>query len=1131
VLGARPLSALIGVALFLIPSAVGPGAADAGSGPQPQSIEPLSFSIPFSYRTMEGLQTKMIAPTVTYDHLHDAAWAPDGHMAIAVGSHDTLVGWDATNLTARILRNGTLGNLYGVAWSDDSLTALAVGWNGALVQVQGTSIVDLPPQGTTIWQGAAYVPTAGFLVVGNGGQMFFLDGGTRTAVVSPTTQDLLGVAYSPVLGRALAVGRAGTAVEITPAGAASLVASPVTEDLRAVGFESDTGKGLVAGGLSVLLSYSGGALANETHAAINGSFYDISVTSSAEPAAIAVRNATVGSVFFTNATFSSTILLGSGLAGVESVARSPAAGYAVATGFYGMFVQAWQNGTWTNISAPYRPVFTDGAWRGTGDLALLVGFNGTVQLYNATSNASSAVTGPNTTASLRGVSWAQNGSEAIIVGAYALWKFDAATGAITTPVATPPDLYAIDFRPGGTDALVVGGGGYMATWDGAALTNITTSIAQGLFTVKWHVDSGGNGDYAYAAGANIVARLTPPTAVSTAVRIGTFLSIAFLGDDVWAVGNQHQIQRYDAGNGIWDNVSLPWGFNTTRFTGIVARPSGDGLLLVGNQTCTAFVNLSKVLKFDTGFFADFNGVDYNPVTHEPMFFGPSHLAFSMREGTFPNLAPTVVLSSPLNGSNWTTAQTITFNATSSSDPEDDPLTFSWWDNGTGYLTTGASLVTQLAAGDHTITVFVDDAQGNNVSASVDVHVVEAQFPPVAVIDSPLPSATPADDQDITFSAASSYDPNAADTLSFRWTSDHVGVFGNASIVVVRLPAATHAITLTVTDSTGRSTNVTMFLVVHLGDVPPSPAVSSPRADGAYASNLPIFLDGRGTSDPDSLTLSYVWLADGVEVARGVVNNTTLGSGFHTITLVVSDGTKTAQFVLDITVGGPADVPPRFLTIEPAVGEVLSGTAVFGGTLAVDPVGPDRFVEVRIEGGEWALANGTVRWTIALDTTGLANGPINVTFRASDGANLTAVLRAYAVDNPFINSKPTVSVVTPAPGTIIQSAIEMAGSVDDPDGGNLTVEFRIGTGEWRAANVTGNTWSAPLDLSKSPDGPATIEVRASDGLDVSATVRVTVIVDNAPPPGSGFSDTMLAIVIVAVGAVGAVALVVWRRGRR
>jgi hypothetical protein len=147
-------AALAWIALLAVP-------ATAFLPPAAAAPEPQSFTIPYVYRTMEGLQTNLIQPDVTYDHLHDVAWAPDGHMAIAVGSHNTLVGYDAATGNASILRNGTLGNLYGVAWSDDSQVALAVGWDGALIEVRGPTITDLAPEGSTTWQGAAYVPHGG----------------------------------------------------------------------------------------------------------------------------------------------------------------------------------------------------------------------------------------------------------------------------------------------------------------------------------------------------------------------------------------------------------------------------------------------------------------------------------------------------------------------------------------------------------------------------------------------------------------------------------------------------------------------------------------------------------------------------------------------------------------------------------------------------------------------------------------------------------------------------------------------------------------------------------------------------------------------------------------------------------
>jgi hypothetical protein len=1128
---ARRLAALGLLGLML--SALAPvGAPATGSAPAPTSLEPLSFSLPFVYRTMEGLQTNLVSPMPTYDHLHDVAWAPDGHMALAVGSHNTLVSFDPAGPSARVLRNGTLGNLYGVAWSDDSQMALAVGWNGALVSYTASGITDLPSQGVVEWHSAAFVPGSGFLVVGLAGQMFFLNGTTRTPVNSPTTSDLLGVSYSAVLGRALAVGRAGTAVEITPAGVATLVASPVTDDLRSVGFESDTGKGLVAGGAGTLLSYQGGALANESHNVTDGGYYDISVSSSAEPAVVAIRNGSAGSVLFTNASYSNWISGRVSLGGVEAVARAPTQGYVIATGFFGEFVLASQNGTLTNLSNPYRPTLTDASWRAQGDLALLVGFNSTVLLYNRTANATSAVSVPTINASLRGVSWAPNGSEAILIGGATFWRYDAASGNISQPIgATALDLYGVAFRPGGAEAVVVGSAGYLGLWDGSSLTRISsTSITQGLFTVRWHLDAGGSGDYAYAAGANFVARFDMPNVVSTVTRIGTFFGVGFIGDDVWVVGNSHQIHRYDASNGIWDNLSLPSALSSVRFTRAVPLPSGEGLMLVGNQTFSGYLNLTRVMRFDTGFLADFNGVEFNPVTREPLFYGAFSLAFDMREGSFPNLPPSVILSSPANGTNWTTADTITFDASGSSDLDNDPITITWWDNITGYLTAAPSFATQLSAGQHTVTAFVDDGKGHNVSASVELFVAVAQYPPVPIIGSPLAASNYSDDDNITFSGATSYDPNPTDTLAYRWTLDSTEILANSSIVVAKLRAGTHVVTLNVTDQTGRSAEASVILVIHQGNAPPFPTVVSPQAGGSYASNIPIRFDSTGTFDNDSISLTYLWLVDGAEIGRLPIMNATQGAGSHIVTLQVSDGAKTSQIVIAIQVGGPVDLPPKFVSINPPNGTVLTGTVVFNGSVELDPQGPVRFIRYSIDGGNLETASGFLSWSAVIDTTLLMNGTINVTFQAIDDAHATSETRTYIVANPFVNVVPTVDFLTPSSGSYLRGSVTLAGSVSDPDTPVATVEYRLGQGPWRAAAIQGTSWSATLDTSGLADGPVIIELRAFDGYNYSSSSFVTVNVDNGPAPEAGVSLETLALAVLALAAVAGVAIVLLRRKR-
>jgi hypothetical protein len=103
----------------------------------------------------------------------------------------------------------------------------------------------------------------------------------------------------------------------------------------------------------------------------------------------------------------------------------------------------------------------------------------------------------------------------------------------------------------------------------------------------------------------------------------------------------------------------------------------------------------------------------------PVEFGPFRLRV--------NLPPTVVLASPSEGEVFGTEDIIALSAVGSSDPdEDDHLTFQWWSDLDGPLGSGMEVHTPLTAGEHHITVYVDDGLGgeHTVSASVDVRVTE-----------------------------------------------------------------------------------------------------------------------------------------------------------------------------------------------------------------------------------------------------------------------------------------------------------------------------------------------------------------------------------------------------------------------
>jgi len=103
----------------------------------------------------------------------------------------------------------------------------------------------------------------------------------------------------------------------------------------------------------------------------------------------------------------------------------------------------------------------------------------------------------------------------------------------------------------------------------------------------------------------------------------------------------------------------------------------------------------------------------------PVGFGPFRLMV--------NLPPSAMIASPGEGDGYGTEDIIGFSGVGSSDPdEDDQLTFEWWSDRDGQLGSGIGIRTPLTAGEHLITLYVDDGLGGEhmVSATVSVQVTE-----------------------------------------------------------------------------------------------------------------------------------------------------------------------------------------------------------------------------------------------------------------------------------------------------------------------------------------------------------------------------------------------------------------------
>jgi len=176
------------------------------------------------------------------------------------------------------------------------------------------------------------------------------------------------------------------------------------------------------------------------------------------------------------------------------------------------------------------------------------------------------------------------------------------------------------------------------------------------------------------------------------------------------------------------------------------------------------------------------------------------------------------------------------------------------------------------------------------------------------------------------------------------------------------------------------------------------------------------------------------------------------------------------------------------------------------------------MQLRIEDGSWVRALGTTTWSIIIDTTPYPNGAVNVTFHAFDGEFDLLVVRRYVINNPVVDTPPTVDIVTPTPGATVRGDFTLGGTANDPEGNLTSVEYRESGGAWKRADLSGTSWTVTVRSGSHANGPFLIEVRAFDGQNYSEVAAVTVIADN-PPSGGGFLPGLeLASAVVALGAL-------------
>lgn len=129
-----------------------------------------------------------------------------------------------------------------------------------------------------------------------------------------------------------------------------------------------------------------------------------------------------------------------------------------------------------------------------------------------------------------------------------------------------------------------------------------------------------------------------------------------------------------------------------------------------------------------------------------------------------NRAPMAIISSPEHEATYLSLDLVELNGSGSYDLE-DALTYFWVSSREGTLGNEPTITLLLARGEHSITLWVNDGHGHNISSSIEVTIIN--MGPTAGISSPELGTVFQTSSPVQFMSGTSFDPEG-DKLTYEW---------------------------------------------------------------------------------------------------------------------------------------------------------------------------------------------------------------------------------------------------------------------------------------------------------------------------------------------------------------------------
>ena len=421
-----------------------------------------------------------------------------------------------------------------------------------------------------------------------------------------------------------------------------------------------------------------------------------------------------------------------------------------------------------------------------------------------------------------------------------------------------------------------------------------------------------------------------------------------------------------------------------------------------------------------------------------------------------NVLPTVSITSPANGANFTAPADITINASASdSDGTIDKVEFFQGGTKVGEDTSSPYSLdwNNVTAGNYNLTARATDNDGGNKTSSVVAITVDApNGAPTVSISSPANGATFTAPADITITANASDSDGTIDKVEFFQGGTKVGEDTSSpySLDWNNVTAGNYNLTARATDNDGgNKTSSVVAITVDAPNGAPTVSISSPANGATFTAPADITITANA-SDSDGTIDKVEFFQGGTKVGEDTSspysldwNNVTAGNYNLTARATDDDGESTTSSVVAITVDAPNGAPTVSIS-SPANGATFTAPAdITINANASDSDGTVAKVEFfrgTTKLGEDSSSPFSFQWSNA------NAGSYNLTARATDddGESTTSSVVAITVDAP--NGAPTVSISSPANGATFTAPADITinANASDSDGTIDKVEFFRGT---------------------------------------------------------------------------------------